>query len=87
MLGLNDASASPFRTTGQAAKALRVSVSTLKRWLEETPELAVLRLNANGWRLFTEDEIERLRDHQKRKRREGRTFKPATLKPVDESRR
>jgi DNA-binding transcriptional MerR regulator len=74
----------PFRTTGQVAKALRVSVSTLKRWLDEVPNLALHRTNTNGWRLFTDEEMNRLRDFQKRKRKEGRTFKPSTLRPVDE---
>lgn len=84
MLGPNDLSSVPFRTSGQAAKALRVSVSTIKRWLDETPDLATYRINANGWRLFSDDEINRLREHQRRKRRDGRTFKPSTLRPVDE---
>lgn len=79
----NDSSPVPFRTTGQVAKALRVSVSTLKRWLDESPDLASHRINANGWRLFSEEEVALLRDHQRRRRREGRTFKPSTLKPID----
>lgn len=79
----NDSSPATFRTTGQVAKFLRVSVSTLKRWLDETPGLASDRFNANGWRLFSEAEVMQIRDHQKRKRREGRTFKPSTLRPID----
>ncbi len=85
MLGPQDlSSVPPFRTSGQVAKALRVSVSTIKRWLDETPDLANYRINANGWRLFSDDEINRLREHQRHKRREGRTFKPSTLRPIDE---
>jgi len=74
----------PFRTTGQVAKALRVSVSTLKRWLDEKPDLASHRINANGWRLFSDTDLEFLREYQRLKRKEGRTFKPSTLRPVDE---
>jgi DNA-binding transcriptional MerR regulator len=84
VISRDDSRSIPFRTTGQVAKALRVSVSTLKRWLEETPDLALHRTNSNGWRLFTEDEMARLREFQRRKRKEGRTFKPSTLRPIDE---
>jgi len=82
--GRDEISPVPFRTTGQVAKALRVSVSTLKRWLDESPDLAVPRTNASGWRLFSQDEVMRIREHQRRKRRDGRTFKPSTLRPIDE---
>ncbi len=73
-----------YRTSGQVAKSLRVSVSTLKRWLEERPGLASFRSNASGWRLFTVEEIESLRIYQRQKRRNGKTFKPSTLRPVGE---
>ena len=65
-------------------KALRVSVSTLKRWLEENPALAGFRTNASGWRLFSPEEIEQIREHQRRRKREGKTFKPDTLRPVND---
>jgi DNA-binding transcriptional MerR regulator len=81
---LNDSNHRPYHTTGQVAKTLRVSVSTLKRWLEETPGLAGFRTNASGWRLFSPDEIENLREHQRRRKREGKTFKPDTLRPVND---
>jgi DNA-binding transcriptional MerR regulator len=81
---LNDSNSRPYHTTGQVAKTLRVSVSTLKRWLEETPSLAGFRTNASGWRLFSPDEIENLREHQRRRKREGKTFKPDTLRPVND---
>ena len=84
MLDLSDPGSIRYRTTGQAAKALRISVSTLKRWLEESPGLAALRANASGWRLFTADEVESLRAYQRKKRHEGKTFKPSTLRPVSE---
>lgn len=83
MLDLNDSGEISYRTSGQVAKSLRVSVSTLKRWLEENPGLATYRVNASGWRLFNEFEIESLRGYQRKKRREGKTFKPSTLRPVN----
>ena len=83
MLDPNDSGAVRYRTSGQAAKTLRVSVSTLKRWLDENPALAAMRTNASGWRLFTENEIETLREYQRQKRRNGKTFKPSTLRPVN----
>ena len=73
-----------FRTTGQVAKILRVSVSTLKRWLEDDPALAVFRTNASGWRLFTGVEIESLKEYRKRKRQLGRIFRPDTLRPIND---
>ena len=84
MLNLNGSDAICYRTTGQVARALRVSVSTLKRWLEEIPALAELRTNASGWRLFNPEEIDALRAYQRRRKREGKTFKPSTLRPIDE---
>ena len=83
MLDLKQAESACYRTSGQVAKTLRVSVSTLKRWLEETPALASFRTNASGWRLFSESEIESLRVYQRQKRRNGKIFKPATLQPVN----
>ncbi len=84
MYSLNDSHQRPFHTTGQVAKSLRVSVSTLKRWLEEKPGLAGFRTNASGWRLFSPDEIENIREHQRRRKREGKTFRPDTLRPVND---
>ncbi len=85
MYNLNDSQEQqPFHTTGQVAKALRVSVSTLKRWLEDSPDLAGFRTNASGWRLFSEKEISQLREHQRRRKKEGKTFKPSTLRPVND---
>jgi DNA-binding transcriptional MerR regulator len=84
MYSLNDSNHQPYRTTGQAAKALRVSVSTLKRWLEEYPRLAAFRTNASGWRLFSLEEIEHIREHQRRRKKEGKTYRPDTLRPVND---
>ena len=84
MYSLNDSNHRPYHTTGQVAKSLRVSVSTLKRWLEENPSLAGFRTNASGWRLFSPDEIENIREHQRRRKREGKIFRPDTLRPVND---
>jgi DNA-binding transcriptional MerR regulator len=84
MYSLNDSNSQSFHTTGQVAKALRVSVSTLKRWLDEQPNLAGFRTNASGWRLFSPDEIAQIREHQRRRKKEGKTFKPSTLRPVND---
>jgi hypothetical protein len=84
VLDLNGSEAVCYRTTGQVARALRVSVSTLKRWLEEFPALAEFRTNASGWRLFNAVEVESLRAHQRQRKRQGKIFKPSTLRPVDE---
>ena len=84
MYSLNNSNHQPFHTTGQVAKALRVSVSTLKRWLEENPSLAGFRTNASGWRLFSPEEIDQIREHQRRRKKEGKTFRPDTLRPVND---
>jgi DNA-binding transcriptional MerR regulator len=84
VLDLNEPDPICYRTSGQVAKSLRVSVSTLKRWLDESPALASFRINASGWRLFDESEIDSLRVYQRQRRRNGKTFKPSTLRPVSE---
>ena len=69
-------------TSGQVAKKLRISVSTLKRWLEE-PGLAISeRRNYNGWRLFSEADIGALKDYKRQIRRNGKRFNDTTLIPV-----
>ena len=84
MYSLNESNNPSYNTSGQVAKALRVSVSTLKRWLEENPSLAGFRTNASGWRLFSPAEIDLLREHQRQRKKDGKTFKPSTLRPVND---
>ena len=84
MYTLNRSINKSYHTTGQVARTLRVSVSTLKRWLEENPTLADFRTNASGWRLFSPEEIDQIREHQRRRKKEGKTFKPSTLRPVND---
>ncbi len=70
-----------FFTSGQAAKALRISVSTLKRWLNDGV-IKEVKQNSNGWRLFSEADIETLRIHQQKLKKQGKRFKSSTLQPV-----
>jgi len=72
-----------FLTTGQTAKSLRISVSTLKRWVQNDLVLKGVKQNANGWRLFSTKDLQRLKSYQKLKRKIGKTYKPSTLKPVE----
>ena len=71
-----------YLTSGQVARRLRVSVSTLKRWLGE-PELDIEeRRNSNGWRLFTDRETELLRQFKRKLKRNGKRFNETTLVPI-----
>ncbi|MFC1584440.1 MerR family transcriptional regulator [Fibrobacterota bacterium] len=72
-----------FYTTGQSAKLLRISVSTLKRWLNEEEVLKKVKQNSNGWKLFSEADIEILKKFRRQKKKMGRNFRPSTLKPVE----
>lgn len=71
-----------FYTTGQVARRLRVSVSTLKRWLED-PSLRISeQRNYNGWRLFSEADLNALTAFKKQLRRNGKRFNETVLIPV-----
>jgi DNA-binding transcriptional MerR regulator len=72
-----------YLTCGQAARKLRVSISTLKRWVSE-PELEMEELrNRNGWRLFSEEDLGHLRDYKRQLRRGGKRFTDITLLPIN----
>jgi DNA-binding transcriptional MerR regulator len=72
-----------YLTCGQAAKRLRVSISTLKRWVGES-DLRVEDLrNRNGWRLFSEKDLVVLRDYKKQMKRSGKRFNEVTLLPIN----
>ena len=71
-----------FYTTGQVAKRLRISVSTLKRWLQD-PSLRISeQRNYNGWRLFSEADLNVLTAFKKQLRRNGKRFNETVLIPV-----
>ena len=72
-----------FFTTGQTAKLLRISVSTLKRWVHEESVLQQVKKNSNGWKLFSEWDVNMLRQYQKQKKKMGRVYKASTLRPVE----
>jgi DNA-binding transcriptional MerR regulator len=72
-----------YLTCGQAAKKLRVSISTLKRWVGE-PDLGIDELrNRNGWRLFSEEDLGHLRDYKRQIKRGGKRFADITLLPIN----
>lgn len=57
-----------YLTTGQTAKQLRISVSTLKRWIKNGSVTFKDRRNINGWKLFSRDDVLIFEKHVKRKR-------------------
>ena len=74
-----------FLTSGQVARQLRISISTLKRWLED-PEVRIKdSRNYNGWRLFTDRDVTVLKQHKRSVKKNGKRFKETTLIPVESS--
>ena len=72
-----------YLTCGQVAKRLHVSISTLKRWASE-PGLKLKELrNHNGWRLFSEEQVNALREFKRQLRRNGKRFNHETLMPIN----
>ena len=71
-----------YFTSGQVAKQLRVSVSTLKRWIAQEEILPRETRNSSGWMLFSRDDMDNLKQFKKDKRRNGKSFQKETLKPV-----
>jgi DNA-binding transcriptional MerR regulator len=72
-----------YVTCGQAAKRLRVSISTLKRWVNE-PSLSMEELrNHSGWRLFSDEQIEALKEFKHELKRNGKRFNQSTLLPTN----
>ena len=71
-----------YLTSGQVAKKLRISVSTLKRWLDEAELNISDQRNYNGWRLFSEDDVRVLMEYKRDLRKNGKRFNETTLIPV-----
>jgi DNA-binding transcriptional MerR regulator len=71
-----------FYTTGQVSRRLRISVSTLKRWLEDPVLRISEQRNYNGWRLFSETDLNVLTAFKKQLRRNGKRFNETVLIPV-----
>ena len=71
-----------YFTSGQVARRLHVSLSTLKRWLTY-PELTIQDYrNCNGWRLFTEKDIETIKAFMREVKKDGKRFKKSILIPI-----
>jgi hypothetical protein len=73
---------SKFYTSGQIARRLRISVSTLKRWLEDPSIRISEQRNSNGWRLFSEADLSVLHNFKLELKRNGKRFKETVLIPV-----
>ncbi len=72
-----------YLTCGQTARKLRVSISTLKRWVSE-PDLRMEELrNRNGWRLFSEEDVGLLQHYKKQLKKGGKRFTAVTLLPIN----
>lgn len=71
-----------YFTSGQIARHLRVSTSTLKRWLSTDNVLPEAPRNVNGWRLFSPGDLERLKNFKVEKKKNGKKFNVRVLTPV-----
>lgn len=76
-----------YFTSGQVARKLHVSISTVKRWIAH-PELKLTEYrNYNGWRLFCDTDVDALKKYKRSVKKNGKRFKETTLIPIDVSRR
>lgn len=71
-----------YFTSGQVARNLRISTSTLKRWLIAEEVLPEAARNVNGWRLFSAVDLEKLKKFKHEKRKNGKKFNLQVLTPV-----
>mgnify|MGYP001586313630 CR=1 FL=1 len=71
-----------YLTTGQIARQLRISISTLKRWINAEEALPATNKNASGWRLFSGRDLETLKRFKRTKKKNGKRFQTETLTPV-----
>jgi len=73
----------PLHTSGQVAKKLRVSISTLKRWLDDPQLIIPDRRNYNGWRLFADEDIGVIQEYKRSIKKSGKRFNETMLIPVN----
>jgi len=52
-------------STAEAARQIGISAITLKRWLLQKKVSEVAR-NRNGWRIFTQADIDRIKEYAQR---------------------
>ncbi len=52
-----------FYRTNEALHRIGISKATWFRWLKEKKVADVKHKDVRGWRLFTQDDIERIRDY------------------------
>jgi len=52
-------------TTQQVANILKINKSTLLRWIRAGKVPDSMYRDGHGWRMFTEGEVEALKDYQK----------------------
>lgn len=71
-----------YYTSGQVARKLHVSISTLKRWLNFSELQIEDYRNYNGWRIFTENDVEKLKKFKREVKKNGKRFKASTLMPI-----
>ena len=70
-----------YYTSGQVARKLHVSMSTLKRWLQSSDIGISDTRNHNGWRLFSENDLLALKKYKKDTRKTGKHFNDSILQP------
>ena len=74
-----------YLTSGQVAKKLRISISTLKRWLIDPQVEITDRRNYNGWRLFSPEDLTVLALYKRELKSNGKRFNDTTLMPITET--
>ncbi len=74
-----------YFTSGQVARKLHISISTLKRWLAHSEMDLKEYRNYNGWRLFSDSDVNELKKHKRTVKKNGKRFKETTLIPIQVS--
>lgn len=74
-----------YFTSGQVARKLHISISTLKRWLSHSELHLKEYRNYNGWRLFSDSDVNEIKKYKRSVRKNGKRFNETTLIPVQAS--